>query len=235
MAANISLQAVKRDSAKTRAKDLRAEDLVPGVLYGYQADNQPLECKYQEFHKVYVKAGESTVIDLEVDGKTFPVLIHDLSLDPVSSRYEHVDFFAPDMSKEITAKVPIRIEGESPGVKDQGGILVTLRDAIEVKCLPRDLPSEIIVDISNLKEFHESVIVSALSIPASVTVLTGEEEMVVTVQPPRKEEEVTPVVAEGEEGAVAEGEAAPAEGDAAAAAEGDTPASDGDKAEAKKD
>ncbi len=219
--ANITLKAAKRDP-KAKAKDVRTGGHVPGVLYGHKTENQALQCVEQEFHKVYVEAGESTVLELDVEGKKTPVLIHSLQLDPVTDKYEHIDFFAPDMTKEVTTNVPIRTTGEAPGVKDHGGILVRNRDQISVKCLPKDLPHEVTIDLNPLAELHDSVKVGDLKLPEAVQILEDPETLIISVTPPRKEEEeVKPVVAEGEEGEVAEGEEAKKEGEEKKEGEGE--------------
>lgn len=207
-ASSITLQANPRER-KNDVKHLRKRGFVPGVLYGYKVENQPVECIYQEFHKVFASAGESTVINLQVEGKTFPVLIHQIAYDPVTNAYDHIDFFVPDMSKEVTTNVPIRITGESLGVKELGGILVRNRENVTVKCLPKDLPHNITIDISVLENFHDTVTVSDLNLPDVVTLLEAEDEILISVQPPRKEEEV--VVAPAAEGEAAEGEETTAE------------------------
>lgn len=225
----IILQALPRDKQK-RLKDLQGDDRVPGILYGHQVKNQPVECDNREFHKVFKKAGESTVIDLQVEGKSFSVLIHQIAYDPVTDDYIHVDFFAPNMSKEVTTNVPVRLTGESIGVKEMGGILIRNRDTITVKCLPKDLPHEIAIDISVLENFHDTVTIADLNLPQTVSLLEGEEEIIISLQPPRKEEEATPT-AEGEEGA--EGDVTTAESSDGEKKEGDE-SGDGKKEEGKK-
>jgi large subunit ribosomal protein L25 len=218
----ITLKAEPR--SQKRAKDLRKEKRVPGVLYGFDVENQPLECNEQAFHRVFVQAGESTVIDLDLSGSTVPVLIHEVSFDPVTSAYAHVDFFAPDMTKEVTAKIALRITGEAPAVKNLGAILVRNRDTVTVRCLPKDLPHDIPVDISLLENFHDAVLVSALSLPSTVAVLEEGDEIVASVQPPRKEEEgekAAPAEGEVAEGMAAEGEAVAGDEKAEAAGGGE--------------
>ena len=190
--ADITLQATKRDPKAGKAKDLRASGQVPVVLYGHKVENETLSCTYQELHKAFVKAGESTIIDLKTDKATVPVLFHRIDLNPVSGEYEHVDFFAPDMTKEITTHVAITAIGESPAVKDLGGVLVKHRESIEVKCLPKDLPHQIEVDLSSMEELNSHIAVSGITVPAGVTVMLSEDEMLFVVQPPRKEEEIKP-------------------------------------------
>ena len=213
---SITLTARPRTLKGKNVNDVRRAGSIPGVLYGHAVKNQPIECTVQEFHKVYVKAGESSVVELTLEDKTIPVLIHAIAFEPVTGNYDHIDFLALDMSREVTTHVPVRSVGEAPGVKELGGVLVHNRDSLTVKCLPKDLPQAIEVDLSSLKNFHDTVTVATLKVPHGVKILENPTEIVVSLQPPRKEEEA-PVAAATAEGAVAEG-AAPAEGAAAAAA-----------------
>lgn len=214
---------------------------VPGVIYGARTKNQTVKCKRKELHSVYVKAGENTLVEVQVEDKKIPCLIHAVSFEPVSDREEHVDFYAVDMTKKVTTRVPIVVEGESPAVKTEGGVLVTVHDEIEVTCLPRDIPKEFIVTISVLRKFHDSITVAALTAPKGVLIKSPADMVIITVQEPRKEEVievVAPVAAEGETaaaGAAAPGaEGAPA-APATAGAKPDEKAARGkDKAPAKK-
>jgi len=229
----ISLKLAARKEGAV-AKVLRSEDKVPCVLYGNDIKNTQLVCEYGDLYKTYVKAGESTLVDLDADGKSVPALFHAIDFDPVTDKITHVDFYAVDMKKEIETKVPISFEGESLAVKDLGGVLVTSVDHLTVKCLPTNLPKNLSVSLESLNEFTDTLAVSAVTIPDGVTVSEDPEMVIATVQEPRKEEEVVPVVAEGEEaGEGAEGEKpadgeVPAEGGDAKPAEGG-----GDKPEQK--
>ena len=147
MTTAIPLSTKPRDTAKPLAKDFRQQEPVPCLLYGHNVKNQSLVCDYQDLHNVFVKAGENTLIGLEAEGKSISVLIHQVDFHPVSGRFIHVDFYAPDMTKEITTNIPIRTKGESIGVKDGGGILITHRKTITVKSLPKDLHHEIAEDL----------------------------------------------------------------------------------------
>lgn len=210
-----SLTVLAREKA-TKPSDLRAAGLVPCVVYGNKMENSSVQCNAKEFHAVYLTAGENKVVDIDVAGKKVPCLIHAVSFDPVSGNYEHIDFYAVDMKKKVTAKVPMVVKGESPAVKSQGGVLITVHDHLEVSCLPSDIPESFIVDISILENFHQSILAGALKIPEGVTLKTSPETVLVTIHEPRKEEEV--VVVTATEGAPTDG-TVPAEG-AATAAEG---------------
>ena len=224
-------------------KNLRRVGTVPAVIYGGKAQNISVQCSMKEFHNVYVKAGENTLVDVSLDGKNIPCLIHAVSFDPVTDKEEHVDFYAVDMTKKVTTRVPVRLEGESPAVKTEGGVLVTVHGDIEVTCLPSDIPSSFIVNIGSLQNFRDTITVAALVVPKGVTIKSPKDLVIVTVQEPRAEE-VVEVVAAPVEGAVtadgtavpaAEGApgAAPAAGAPGAAAKTDDKAAGKDKAAKK--
>ena len=212
----IALSASLRD-AKAKPNAVRAAGATPGVLYGSVA-HALVQCDAKALKNVYVRAGENTLVSVSLDGKEIPCLIHEVSLHPVSGAITHVDFYAVDMKKKVSAHVPVVFTGESPAVKTLGGVLVTVHGQLEVSCLPADLPERFTVDLSTLENFRDSLTVANLTLPKGVTVKNAPETVIVTVQEPRKEEEVAPVAT----AATAEGAAAPAEG-AAAPAEGAAP------------
>lgn len=220
----VSLKAQAR--AKKSPRVLRREGIVPAVVYGNIA-NTTIQCEERALKKAYVTAGESTLVELDIDSKKIPVLFHTLEFDPVSDRMTHVDFYAVDLKKEVEAEVPLRLEGEAPAAKDLGAIIVTPTDHVTVRALPMDLPPSITVNLSSLAAFHSTITVKDLQVPKGVTIMDPPETVLVVAQEPRAEEvaEVKPaegeVPAAGAEGAAAEG-APSAEGESKEKAEKDT-------------
>ena len=200
----VPLTATARTTDKTTAA-LRQGGTVPCVLYGNKEENVSLECVYNEIYKAYVQAGASTIVDLNMGDRTVPVLFHQIQFDPVSDRIMHVDFYAVDMTKEIEATVPVHFEGEAPAVKDLGGVLVTTRDHVTVKCLPTKLPSSLAVSIESIVDFTSSITVADLQVPEGVAVQEDAEMMLATAQEPRRVEEVVEETAEGEGDEAGEG------------------------------
>ncbi|XOB41430.1 MAG: 50S ribosomal protein L25 [Candidatus Nealsonbacteria bacterium] len=172
-------------------KKLRAQGKAPAVLYGPKMKNLNLEVDLKEFDKVYHEAGESSLISLDVSGQKekFLVLIHDIQLDVLTDKPIHIDFYQPDLKKEVESTVPLVVEGESPAIKEFGGTLIKKISDIGVKALPQDLPREIKVDISNLKTFEDSIVVKDLSVSSKVKILKDPEEIIITVSAPQKVEE----------------------------------------------
>lgn len=216
----ITLTVTKR-TAEENVKHLRKEGQIPGVIYGNKTPNTSIKCKMQDLRSTYKKAGESTLVEIHMDGQKVPSLIHAVTFQPLSGSFEHVDFYAVDMTKKVTTHVPIVFTGESPAVKDLGGILVEVNDHVTVTCLPKDLPHNLTVDISSLAAFRDTVTIAKLTIPEGVTIVEAPETVLITVQEPRKEE-VAPTPAETEAAAAAaattDGAAAPAAGAPAAGA-----------------
>lgn len=216
MTNSVALKASSRASG-ANLKDLRRGGQVPAVVYGNNVENTLIHIEEIALKKAHMKAGESTLVELDIDGKSMPVLFHSVDLDPVSDRMIHVDFYAVDMKKEVEAEVHVRFENESPAVKD-GAILVTALHEILVQALPANLPHDLALDISKLTTMGGTLTVADIVVPTGVTILTPADTVVVIAQEPREEVvEEAPVPAEGEAAAGTEG---------APAAEGAAPATD---------
>ncbi len=186
----ITLNAAKRTLAGKKAQALFKQGKLPAVLYGHNIANQSIELNEKDFFKVFKKAGESTIVNLVVDGTIQPVLIHDVQRHYLLDHPIHVDFYAVNMSEKLRAKIPLHFIGESNAVKALGGMLVKNLQEVEVECLPADLPHAIEVDISKLNNFEDAIRVSDLSVSNKVKILASPDEVMVTTQPPRSEEEL---------------------------------------------
>jgi large subunit ribosomal protein L25 len=185
-----------RDPKTTNLDKLRKSGKMPAVLYGHNIKNQSITIGLSEFEKVLKKAGESTIVEIQTqDGKTHPVLIHDLQRHYLTTKPVHVDFYEVSMTEKLKSKIALEYTGESKAVKELGGVLVKILNEIEVECLPQDLPHAIEVNISVLNSFEDSIHVKNLAIPPNVKVISSLEDIIAKVQPPRAEEELaeTPV------------------------------------------
>lgn len=173
---------------------MRMGGSVPCVVYGNIA-NTTMMCAEGELTKALKKAGESTLVELEVDGKKVPSLFHKVDLDPVSGRIIHVDFYAVDMKKEVEATVHLRFTGESPAIKEHGAVFVVAAHEVTVRCLPKDLPHDLTVDISSLAEVGATLTVGNITLPAGVAILEEKDRVIAIAQEPREEEVVVAPVA----------------------------------------
>jgi large subunit ribosomal protein L25 len=169
-----------------------AKKSIKAILYGKNVENKMLWIDYQEFRKAYEAVGESTVVDLAIEGNgaNHKVLIHDVQLDPVTDEFRHIDFFEVKMDEEITTEVEIEFVGESSAVKELGGVLVKNLDSVEVTSLPGDLPNIITVDVAAIKTFEDYIYVKDLKVSDKVKILADPETVVALVSPPRTQEEL---------------------------------------------
>ena len=210
-------------SGKGGARKLRAAGRVPAVVYGHGADALHLSVDARDlFHLLHTDAGANVLVDLRLDGDTILAMPREIQRDHLRGRFVHVDFLRVARDETITVEVPVHLVGESHGVKE-GGVVEHHLWTVQVECLPTDVPTAIEADITKLG-LNESLKVSELSAPAGVTILTSEDETIVSVVPPqilRVEEE------EAEEGEEAGAEAAAEGATGEESAEGGEAAAEG--------
>ncbi|MEA2007257.1 MAG: 50S ribosomal protein L25 [Patescibacteria group bacterium] len=185
----IKLEAIIRKKEQKRTDQ---KNMVPAILYGKDMENSMLWIDQKIFNKILKDAGESTIIDLIVEGQKEPhkVLVYDLQNDPISDEYTHIDFFRVKMDEEIVTEVELVFVGEASAVKEQGGVLVKNVDSVNVRCLPADLPGSITVDITSLKTFEDHIYIKDLEVSDKVNIEIDENTLVVLVSPPRSEKEL---------------------------------------------
>ncbi|OGI27638.1 MAG: hypothetical protein A2359_02945 [Candidatus Moranbacteria bacterium RIFOXYB1_FULL_43_19] len=190
--------------AETRKKEGKKKDApigaIPAILYGRGIENVMLWVNRREFNRIREQAGESTVFKVKLEnGEERNVLIKEIQRDILNGKPTHIDFYQVRMDEEIEAKVELEFVGESPAVKELGGILIKNMDEIEVKCLPGDLPPKIEVDISRIKNFEDYIYVKDLPVSDKVELLADSENVVAMVTEPRSEEELAELETEVKE------------------------------------
>ena len=209
-----------RATGSANSRRLRREDHIPGVVYGHGMDPISIAVVRRDLRLALSgPAGVNTVLDLTVDGKVYPAIVKELQRHPVRRTVSHIDFIQVDLNEEITIAIPVRLEGEAKAVIDEGGLVDPAVDTIEVRTTPRNIPNEIVVDITDMT--MDSVItLGDIKLPAGVTATAEPETAIVTVLVTREEElpEAEAAEGEGEEGA-ADGEGQTAEGAADGEAE----------------
>jgi large subunit ribosomal protein L25 len=203
------LIAQKREILGRKVKHIRKEGLIPAELYGHGVENMHLSLPEDSFGEVYKDAGEHSIVNIVVDGKSLPVLINNVQKHPITQNVLSVDLHKVRMDEKVKAHVPLSFEGESPAVEDLGGVMVKPMSEIEVDALPADIPDGITVDISGLTEFDQSIYVKDLDSTGKFEFAADPDAVVVSVSAPREEEieevpeeeELSPedVVVEGEE------------------------------------
>lgn len=203
-----------------KVNKLRAEGLVPAVVYGKGMEPKSVQIPVDDLDDIYGKAGESTLVYLNMGSESVPTIIAEVTRHPVSGAYVHADFQKVRLDEKVAAEVPLVYVGESPAVKSLGGILVKNVTEIEVEALPQNLPHEIEVDISGLANFDDHIAIKDLKLADAEVISHEVDDIIALIQEPKSQEELDAELAEpavdvsAVEGAEpAEGEEAPAEGE----------------------
>lgn len=219
----IPLSAQARTVLGKKVKKLRKEGLIPAHVFGNKIKTVHVQVKALEFAKVFEKAGETSVISLEVDKDKMPVLVRNVQIHPLTDAPLHIDFYQVNLSEKVEVNVPIEFLGEAPAVEKKVGLLLTPLSEITIEALPTDLPENIEVDISKLENINDEIKIKDLPIDRSkIDVKTDEEAIVAQIgelvtkemeelqaEVEAEQAEVTAATAEGEEKAEAkEGEEA---------------------------
>lgn len=208
----VPLLAQERKVAGKKVKKLREEGKIPATVYGKDFASRVLAVDLREFRKVWAQVGETGLVDLNINGKTTPVLVADVQKHPVNHQILHVQFHAVKLTDKIKAHAPVELTGESPKVASGEGLLLQILQEVEVESLPADLPEKIVADVSSLTEIGQQLAVGDLLRIPGVEILTPAEEIVVKLvsavsQETQKEtEEVAKEEAGSESGEVAAGE-----------------------------
>lgn len=152
----ISIKVAQRaQSGRGPSRRARNDGKVPAVIYGH-GGTRHVSVESAEFSRLYkTVAGRLTLIRLDQDsGSTELSIIKQVQRDPITDRFIHVDFLAVEESKEMAAEVPVHVVGEAYGVKTEGGTIEIQSFSLKVRCLPKNLPESIIVDVTELKAGH---------------------------------------------------------------------------------
>jgi len=203
----------KPRSLSVKARRLRREGYVPGVIYGPQVE-APVHVAIREpdLEELFKHITRSTTLEVRVEGgETYHVFLKDIQVDPITDRFLHVDFYVPEPGRKLVLLVPVKLLGTAPGVKE-GGILEHTHEYIEVEGLPRRIPPYFEVDISNLG-LGDAILIGDLEWDDELRPLHPLDDPIVTVLAPKtvrleaeEAQEAGEAAPEGE-GAAEEGEA----------------------------
>lgn len=170
------LFATKREITKKRVKALRKKGVLPAAIFGYKG-NFNIQLNYDDFRDIYSKVGHTGVFDLDLDGTLHSVLVSEVQVHPVSRNYIHASLREVKMDEEITANIPFTLVGSelSPAVKEQQQLIILSLNEIELKGLPRALPQEVSIDVSNLKA-GDTILLRDIKLPEGVALVHDDEE-----------------------------------------------------------
>ena len=206
---HILLKANRRDTGKKAVKAVRNQEKIPGIFYIKTGENIPFEVEPLDVRDV-VYTSKTKIINLQIDGEEniHECVLKQVDFDPVTDKIIHMDLYGIISGTKLTVEVPVRLTGSAKGVRE-GGLLQRNIRRVEVECLPKDLPSAIELDVSDLG-INDSIYIKDIVLPG-VEFLVPQDTAVASVIMPRvtKEAETAP-----KEAAKAEGTPEPAPADA---------------------
>jgi len=201
----------KRKILGKKVSKLRKEDILPANIYGKGVKSLSIQIPYKEFEKVYKEAGETGVVDVEIEGSIRPSLIHNVQQDYYKHLLLHADFFQVNLKEKVKAMIKIVIIGEPKAVTDKIGLLMQTLEEIEVEALPTDLPEKIEVNVEPLAVLDAQITVGEIKAPAGVTVLTDASQVVAKIGALISKEAAEQAAAEAAAAEAAKAAATPAE------------------------
>jgi len=184
----VVLIANRRSLVGKQVNGLRRDGKLPGVIYGRHVQAIPIMLDLKETSRILQGLPSSALVVVEVDGEKHFALVREKQRNPILSSLRHIDFQAISLTEKVRINVPLHLVGESPAVKNFGGILVSNIDRVEVECLPRELPNNIAVDVSSLMQIGSVLHVRDLILPKGVVIYADLDEVIVVVTAPIAEE-----------------------------------------------
>ncbi|MCJ7843039.1 50S ribosomal protein L25/general stress protein Ctc [Lederbergia sp. NSJ-179] len=185
---------------------IRGRGDIPAVVYGYQVNNTPIFINSIEFIKTMREVGRNGVIALDLDGKKVNVILHEYQQDPIKNEVTHADFLAVDLKQEIDALVRVELVGEAEGAK-QGGITQQILYELSVTATPNNIPDVFEIDVTD-QQIGDTITVGDIKNKYEITINHEDIETIVTVSPPREEEEESDEVAQTEPEVIGEDKSA---------------------------
>ncbi len=192
---SVPLNAVARSLGRRNgSRKLRAEGRIPAVIYGGKNDSQSLEISSKEINDLIGHSvSENLLVDLAVKDDTRPqrlALVQEIQHHPLNGKVLHVDFHEVSATEKVTIMVPVETTGEANGVKNSGGVLEHVLFKVKVRALPKNLPEQIVIDVSSL-ELNKTIHIGEIAAPEGVEILGDKHIPVVSVATPRTEAEET--------------------------------------------
>ncbi len=210
MRRDITVAAQARSSrGKNESRRLRKQGMIPAILYGAYQDAVAVSVDPKQVIRIlHSKTGHNTIFNVAIDGTTTPAMVVDSQYDPVKDSLLHIDLKRIDLTKRLTASVPVLTHGEPKGVKVQGGLLELVTREIEIECLPDDIPEHFTVDVTELM-IGQAIRAGDIKLPDGLTLVSSPDNVIAHIVVLRVEEEAKPAEEAAAEGAPAAPGAAP--------------------------
>ena len=181
---------IRNQSGKGPARTLRRAGHIPAIFYGPETQPISLYVRQKDLEKIFKKhSGENLFFQVQLKGEhqeeSRTAMLKELQKDPVSRAYLHVDFYEVSLTKELEVEVGLRIVGKPKGV-EKGGMLQEARRDLQIRCLPRNIPEYIEVDVSGL-DIGDSIHVRDLKLAEELRIVNDPQTTLVTIVAPVEE------------------------------------------------
>lgn len=175
------IEVKKRTLLGKKVKKLRKNGLLPANIYGKGIKSLSVELPVKEFEAVFKDVGETSLLDVAVDGQLRPVLIHNIQRHPVSGAYLHADFYQVNLKEKIKSMIPVDLVGEPEAVTNKAGLLLQTLQEIEVEALPEKLPERFEVAVEKLTAVDDHVTVGDIKASEGVEILTDPSQVIAKI------------------------------------------------------
>ncbi len=180
MSQTVVKASVGRELGSRPSRRLRAQGMLPGVVYGLEKEPQSIAVVYAELRDALnTETGMNTVFQLDVEGATETVLVRAVQRDPIKRVVTHADFLRVDPTQPVTLKVPVNLVGDGTAVTSNGGLIEQKMFEIEIEVSPDSIPSSIDADLG-LMTLDTGLSVADLNFPEGVTTRVPDEISVAT-------------------------------------------------------
>jgi large subunit ribosomal protein L25 len=188
---------VRTSRGKNEARRTRRAGQIPAVIYGSFQEPVSIAVNPRDISKItHSNTGYNTIFNLVIQGgETTPVMLVDRQVDPVKGTLIHADFKRIDLTKRLRVSIPVHTTGEAAGVKVQGGLLEVITRAIEIECLPDEIPEGFTVDVTELM-IGQAKRASDVALTGSMKLVSSPETVIAHSVALRAEEVVEPTAAE---------------------------------------
>lgn len=179
--AEFTLNGETRELKGKKVRRLRSTGEVPASVYGPVAGTLSVKFPYRALELTLMKAGGTNLIDIVVDGNTYPSLAREVQRDVIKGKILHVDFFAVDTTHKIRVEIPVVLEGQSPVIAAREGILITGPNTLTVEVLPTAILNQIVIDLTQLTAIGQEIMVKDLDLGEGSTIINEPNEMIAKI------------------------------------------------------
>jgi large subunit ribosomal protein L25 len=185
---------VGRTLGSAASRRLRTADHIPAVIYGHGMQPIPVTVERRDLRVALSgPAGVNTILELHVDGTTYPAIVKEMQRDPMKRTVRHVDFQQISLTEKITVQVPLHLKGVAKAVISDGGLVDPVSNTVEIRATANNIPNDITVDISAMG-MDDVIRLGDLQLPDGVSIV-GDPEFVIVTVVSTKPDAVAPVAA----------------------------------------